>query len=89
MILAGLYTIRIAAGGAATHIAISQWTLAVSVFLFLSLAMIKRVSELRQETRQSAIPGREYRKVDLGQLRALGSAAGYLEWSAGVSPLYK
>jgi 4-hydroxybenzoate polyprenyltransferase len=88
MMLAGLYTIRISAGGAATNIVISQWTLAFSVFLFLSLAMVKRVSELREfhESETLNVPGRSYMRVDIQQLGALGSASGYM--SVLVTALY-
>lgn len=46
MLLAGLYTMRIIAGAAATQITPSFWLLAFSMFIFLSLAMVKRYSEL-------------------------------------------
>jgi len=46
MMLAGLYTMRIIAGAAATEIQPSFWLLAFSMFIFLSLAMVKRYSEL-------------------------------------------
>jgi 4-hydroxybenzoate polyprenyltransferase len=46
-ILAGLYTIRLFAGGAATHIRISEWTLAFAMFCFLGLAAVKRYTELQ------------------------------------------
>ncbi len=80
IVLAGLYTVRIEAGGAAAQIPISPWTLALAVFLFLSLAMVKRVSELR-EARQAetvSVPGRDYMRADLPQLSSMGIAAGYL-----------
>ena len=41
-VLAGLYTIRIFAGGVATGIPLSAWLLAFSAFFFLSLAAVKR-----------------------------------------------
>lgn len=88
ILLAGLYTIRIVAGGAATHIVISPWTLAVAVFLFLSLAMVKRVAELRElrAIDSRSTPGRGYSKVDIEQLSSMGGAAGYL--SVLVTALY-
>ena len=46
-ILAGLYTIRLFAGGTATHIPISEWTLAFAMFCFLGLAAVKRYTELQ------------------------------------------
>ncbi|TIV30158.1 MAG: UbiA family prenyltransferase, partial [Mesorhizobium sp.] len=61
--LAGLYTIRVLAGAAATGVDVSFWLLAFSIFFFLSLALVKRFVELRT----TAIPpgeriaGRGYR----------------------------
>jgi 4-hydroxybenzoate polyprenyltransferase/phosphoserine phosphatase len=78
IILAGLYTIRILAGGAAVHVPISPWTLAFSAFLFLSLALVKRVSELGALKTSTSISRRSYQVVDLPQLASLGGAAGYL-----------
>ncbi len=46
LILASLYTIRVISGSAATNIIPSFWLLAFSMFIFLSLAMVKRYSEL-------------------------------------------
>ncbi len=80
MCLAGLYTIRIFAGGVATHIPVSNWLLAFAVFFFLSLAMAKRASELfhsRLEKRDSP-GGRGYLLGDLEQLSSMGAGAGYI-----------
>lgn len=44
--LAGLYTLRLIAGGSATGIVISVWLSAFSIFIFLSLALCKRYTEL-------------------------------------------
>lgn len=44
--LAGLYTLRIIAGGLATGIILSVWLLAFSIFFFFSLAAVKRQAEL-------------------------------------------
>lgn len=80
VVLAGLYTIRIIAGGAAVSITPSFWLLAFSMFLFLSLAMVKRYSELLElgEVDGSYIPGRGYLKVDLDTINALGISGGYM-----------
>ena len=40
-ILASLYTLRIVAGTAATEVAYSAWLLGFSLFLFMSLALLK------------------------------------------------
>src|SRR4030095_1891052 len=47
-VLAGLYTLRILAGHGATGIPYSSWLLGFSMFLFLSLALLKRYIELRK-----------------------------------------
>lgn len=79
-VLAGLYTLRIVAGSAATGIALSVWLLAFSIFIFLSLAAIKRQTELvdnLQAGRERAA-GRGYRVGDLPIVEMMGLAAGYV-----------
>ncbi len=80
LVLAGLYALRIFAGGAATAVPVSEWLLAFSVFFFLSLALLKRFAELyRLEADPAAsLHGRGYRGDDLPVLRTAGQAAGYL-----------
>jgi 4-hydroxybenzoate polyprenyltransferase len=78
--LAGLYTLRVIAGAAAVSVPLSFWLLLFSVFLFLSLAFVKRFAELdtlRRQQRLSAA-GRGYYVEDLPMLQSLGSASGYL-----------
>lgn len=78
--LAGLYTIRIVAGAAATQIALSFWLLIFAIFIFLSLAIVKRYAELhvmRQRGKLTA-KGRGYQVEDLSILQSLGTASGYL-----------
>ena len=75
ILLAGLYTVRLLAGASATKVDISPRLAAFSVFLFLSLAMVKRFSEL-QNTRargQAIANGRGYLLGDIEQLRAFGT----------------
>jgi 4-hydroxybenzoate polyprenyltransferase len=79
MTLAGLYTIRIVAGAAATGTELSFWLLAFSVFMFLSLGIIKRYTEL-DDLRMAGgdrAHGRGYSGNDLPLLMALGIASGY------------
>ncbi len=78
--LAGLYTLRIIAGAVAVRIALSFWLLLFSVFLFLSLALVKRYAELDALRRQQRLraAGRGYRVEDLAVLQSFGTAAGYL-----------
>lgn len=78
--LAGLYTIRIVAGAAATTIALSFWLLMFAIFIFLSLALVKRYAELhvmREEGKLSA-KGRGYQVDDIALLQNLGASSGYL-----------
>jgi 4-hydroxybenzoate polyprenyltransferase len=78
--LAGLYTIRIVAGAAATAIPLSFWLLMFAVFIFLSLAIVKRYAELfamRQQGKLKA-SGRGYQVEDISLLQSLGTASGYL-----------
>ena len=87
-ILAFLYSTRIIAGGTATHISISFWLVSFSTFIFLSLAFVKRYSELMKITEGLDMKhrGREYRKEDLNLLQVMGIASGFL--SVVVFSLY-
>ncbi|MDG4554653.1 MAG: UbiA family prenyltransferase [Candidatus Competibacter sp.] len=80
IVLAGLYTLRIVAGAAAANLMPSFWLLAFSMFLFLSLALVKRYAELQtlREQGELSASGRGYHVDDLGILQSLGTAAGYL-----------
>ncbi len=80
LLLAGLYTIRITAGAAAVATEISFWLFSFSMFLFLSLAMVKRYSELLdlQRLGKQSMVGRGYRVLDLETLSNLGGGAGYM-----------
>lgn len=89
MTLAVLYTIRIIAGSLATGLELTFWLLAFSMFMFLSLALVKRFAELRMARNKSAdekISGRGYYPSDLDMLSSLGAASGYL--SVMVLALY-
>src|SRR5579863_2026163 len=79
LVLSGLYTLRMLAGGAATGTFISPWLAGFSSFLFLSLAMVKRFSELEnlRERGLAATHGRGYLVADLEQIRAFGTASAY------------
>lgn len=77
--LAGLYTLRVVAGGLATEVIPSPWLLAFSLFLFLSLAFAKRYAELLRllEDNTAEAKGRGYATSDLDLVRIAGLAAGY------------
>jgi len=88
-VLSGLYTVRILAGWGATGIEVSAWLAGFSVFFFLSLAYVKRFSELEglrergemagatASASNKSLSGRGYAVGDLEQLRALGVGAAY------------
>src|SRR5438067_251017 len=66
VILAGLYALRVLGGGAATGIVVSAWTIAFFLFLFLSLALLKRYAELAKAPPETDwTPGRDYCRADM------------------------
>lgn len=77
--LAMLYTLRIVAGAAAAEITLSFWLLAFSVFLFLSLAFVKRYAELQVQilAGKTKAHGRGYLTSDAPLVQMLGITAGY------------
>ena len=77
--LAGLYTVRLAAGAAATQVPLSPWFEVFSLFFFLSLAIVKRYSELHNLRQKGAMAtnGRGYQVDNLEQIRSFGTASGY------------
>jgi 4-hydroxybenzoate polyprenyltransferase len=79
LLLSGLYTLRLLAGGAATGTEISQWLAGFSSFLFLSLAMVKRFSEIEnlREMGGTATHGRGYQVADFEQIRSFGTSSAY------------
>lgn len=78
--LAGLYALRIVAGATAVGVPLSFWLLLFSVFLFLSLAMVKRYAELDSLRRRGQLQaaGRDYDVDDLPMLESVGISAGYV-----------
>ena len=79
--LASLYTLRIIAGAAAISVPLSFWLLTFSMFIFLSLAFIKRFSELksaRQANLDGLLRGRGYEHQDLELVSTMGIGSGYL-----------
>jgi 4-hydroxybenzoate polyprenyltransferase len=76
--LAGLYTLRIIAGAVGAGVVLSEWLLMFSLFVFTSLALIKRFSELtmRQGAGLSDPANRDYRIGDLQVIAAMAAASG-------------
>lgn len=97
-VLAGLYTIRIQAGGFATGIELSIWLLAFSLFFFFSLASLKRQVELVDMIKRDTLSanGRGYNATDLPIITIVSLTAGYISVlvlalyinSAAVGELY-
>jgi 4-hydroxybenzoate polyprenyltransferase/phosphoserine phosphatase len=80
IVLAMLYTTRILAGAAAVRTFPSFWLLAFSMFLFLSLAMIKRYTELVAAMKRGRVgaSGRGYDVEDISLIQSLGGSSGYM-----------
>lgn len=79
LMLAALYTLRVLSGGFATEIPVSPWLLAFSMFLFLSLAFVKRYAELlAPDMTLTESSRRNYSAEDADLLKSFGSASGYL-----------
>lgn len=78
--LAGLYTLRIFAGAAATGLPTSQWLLAFSIFFFFSLAAVKRQAELVDAVASGRMKasGRGYHGDDLNLISMMALASGYV-----------
>ena len=86
LMLAGLYTLRVLIGGAATQIPISFWLLAFSIFVFFSLAVMKRVIEISGAPAGSKPSGREYLSTDIYVLTDLGITSAFV--ATAVFALY-
>lgn len=88
LLLAGFYTARLISGAVAAEVTLSFWLMAFAIFLFLSLAAVKRCTELRGVKHADAglIPGRGYSKHDEPLLFTMGIASGYV--SVVVIALY-
>lgn len=78
--LAGLYTLRVIAGGFAAGIEVSYWLLAFSVFFFLSLAWLKRYAELEAIERSGLkqAVGRGYLTTDMPLILTFGASSAVL-----------
>lgn len=79
VILAGLYTLRVLAGGLVPAAPISPWLLTFAMFFFLGLAMVKRYAELERIARTggAGVAARGYTEKDLPLLLATGVASSF------------
>jgi 4-hydroxybenzoate polyprenyltransferase len=80
LLLATLYTLRVLAGIAAAQVRFSTWLLAFSMFLFLSLAFLKRFTEVSamEGAATEQVRRRGYIRGDREWLGSMGGASGYL-----------
>ena len=81
VILAGLYTTRIIAGLLVFQMSPTFWILVFSLFIFTSLALIKRYTELeemRSKHKLQKTHGRGYYSTDFEMIASLGASSGYL-----------
>lgn len=79
LVLAGLYTLRLLAGVAATAAPDSFWLLAFSIFFFMSLSLVKRYVELTNSPpeEKSKLAGRGYRAIDREIIAQSGVASAF------------
>ena len=80
IMLAALYTMRIIAGTVLISVQFSFWLLAFSMFIFLSLALVKRYTELVLMKASGTLKtiGRGYHADDDSMVASLGAASGYI-----------
>lgn len=78
IVLACLYTVRIFAGAVAVGVSVSSWLLTFAIFVFLSLAFLKRYTELAQpsDDPRRMLSGRGYAPADIDVVMMMGVAAG-------------
>lgn len=76
--LASLHTLRVIAGTVAIQAQWSFWLLAFSMFIFFSLAMAKRVAELKNlmKSGRTDTIGRDYHVDDIPVLLSMGVSSG-------------
>jgi 4-hydroxybenzoate polyprenyltransferase len=76
-VLAALFTMRLGLGAVAAHVRLSSWLAVFSMFLFLSLALAKRSTEISRKTTigASATHGRGYVAADAPLVASLGVSA--------------
>jgi 4-hydroxybenzoate polyprenyltransferase len=74
-LLTALYVIRVVAGGVAASIPLTVWFHIFSLFLFVSLAFVKRYTEL---VTLGATHGRGYTKADMHWISSIGISSGCL-----------
>ncbi|WP_343234414.1 UbiA family prenyltransferase [Microvirga terrestris] len=76
--LAGLYSVRVIGGAVAISVAVSEWLIAFSMMIFMSLALIKRLElAARRDANLPDPTSRDYKNSNLDIVAALAAAAGF------------
>ena len=80
LILGGLYTLRVIAGVAVINVEISFWLIVFSLFVFFSLALLKRFTELKnlQSRDEQSVGRRDYVVSDINLLFTMGVISSYI-----------
>jgi 4-hydroxybenzoate polyprenyltransferase len=78
-VLASLFTLRLVLGAAAAQVRVSAWLLVFSMFLFLSLALAKRSTEIGRKggstPSENVTHGRGYVAADASLVAGLGASS--------------
>lgn len=77
IVLAFLYTWRILTGAVVSHVPVSFWLLAFSMFFFLSLALAKRSAEFNLKRVGKVLASRGYVNSDQSIVSTLGVTSGF------------
>lgn len=77
VVLATLYAIRVIGGAVAISVPMSEWLLAFSLFIFMSLALVKRYVELAGQPEGSMLAARDYQTGDKAMIAILAAACGF------------
>ncbi|AHJ67848.1 UbiA prenyltransferase family protein [Granulibacter bethesdensis] len=77
LLLAGMFTMRLVLGQVVTGVALAPWLLVFSMFIFLSLSLVKRHTEVMRMVQHGhqKVLGRGYLAVDAPLILALGVAS--------------
>jgi len=77
VVLATLYTVRVIGGAIAISVPMSEWLLAFSLFIFMSLALVKRHIELASQPDGAVLAARGYQVDDKSMIATLAAASGF------------
>lgn len=80
LVLSLLYTLRLIAGAVVVDVYVSPWLIAFSMFIFISLACVKRYTELYSINvlNKQSISGRGYISDDINLVKTIGVSSGMI-----------